>query len=494
MSFGPPPSPFTQSMRAADERAKRRRTRMWLSCAVVLAVIAAGIGWVLLGIGGKGDEPSTDAKSARKPAADEVRETVESLPKGGAGRLVSSIGDDKLKPLESQVTPGTWATDKVLAKALGSTLQGFRIDAEDETAWHRQLTGDVCGWTQDVTVGGNTSVLFKDADGGCTKLIFFEVETGERVWEGSVPWKDSAFGVYPNVSLTKGVVAVAYGTGSAGFDMKTGKQLWTRNRTADCGEGGFTGGRALLLRQDCHTSDGNYYRVQRITPDTGMAEWTYKANEHLNFVYLVSADPVVLAVSAGEAGLSDLITLDRHGKYQTTIRFAGDRYVVRCEDGMTEAAEDSLSFSAVDQCSHIVVSEDQAFITTGEVIEGIAHETNSIVAFDLRTGHTGVKFDAGKDQEIFPLRMSGTRLLALKIGTDNFAPTQLVSLDPETGKESSYFSFGALYEAGNLVDPRKSDVVVEHGRLFFGSRAVQGSGTKSRPAYTWRAFGVGSAR
>ncbi|WP_394429755.1 outer membrane protein assembly factor BamB family protein [Streptomyces sp. SGAir0957] len=496
MSFGPPPSPFTQSMRAAGERAKRRRARMWFSLAVVLVVVAAGAGWILWGVKSKhGNGSSLDAKAARQPATDEVRETVENLPRGGPGRLVAGVGDAKLAPLKAQVTPGTWATDKILAKGMGSLIQGFKIDADDELVWQRQLSGDICGWTQDVTVGGNTSVVFKDAEGGCTKVIFFEVDTGEKVWEGSVPWKESARKRYPNVTLTKGVVAVAYGTGSSGFDMKTGKKLWTRDATADCEEGGFTGGQALLLRRDCHTGAGNlYFEVHRIAPDTGEAEWTYRANEHLNFVYLVSADPVVLAVSAGEAGLSDLISLDENGKYQTTIRFAGDHYLVKCEDGLSGSAEDALMFSAVDQCSHIVVSQNRAFITTGEVTEGVAHETNSIVAFDLRTGHTGVKFDAGKDQEMFPLRMSGERLLALKIGTDNFAPTQLVSLDPENGRENSYFSFGALSEASALLNPSLNDIVVEHGRIFFGSRAVQGGGTRSQPAYTWRAFGVGSAR
>ncbi|MFI7342257.1 PQQ-binding-like beta-propeller repeat protein [Streptomyces sp. NPDC050085] len=496
MSFGPPPSPFTQSQRAADERAKRRRTRMWGALVLVLAAIVGGTGWLLLGDRGGDNNSPLEAKSTHQPAADEVRETVERPPTGGAGRLVAAIGDDKLKPVESQVTGGTWATDKVLAKGIGSVIQGIKIDADDELVWHRQLSGEICGWTQDVTVDGRTAVLFKDKAGGaCTKLLFFEVDTGVKVWEVDIPWKESAYDLYPNVSLTKGVVAVAYGSGSAGFDMKTGSKLWTRKGTSACREGGFTGGRALLLRQDCHTKDWkSSYRVQRIEPRSGKAEWTYQANEHLNFVYLVSSDPVVLAVSAGEVGLSDLISLNDDGKYQTTIRFSGDHYQVKCADGLEGASEDALKYSAVNQCTQIVVSGDQAFVTTGEVTEGIAHETNSIVAFDLKTGNTGIKFDAGKDQELFPLRMSGDRILALKVGTDNFAPNQLVSLDPATGKESSYYSFEAFQEVRALVTAAESDVVVEHGRIFFGSRAVQGGGTKNQPAYVWRAFGVGSAK
>ncbi|MGY0019112.1 outer membrane protein assembly factor BamB family protein [Streptomyces sp. YJ-C3] len=495
MSFGPPPSPFTQSLRAADERAKRRRTKVWGAVALVLVAIACGVGWYL-GHGGSGGNDSLDAKAAHQPAADEVRETVEDPPSGGAGRLVAAIGDSKLKPVQSQVTPGTWATDKVLAKGEGGVLQGIKIDADDEVVWNRQLSGEICGWTQDVTVGGSTGVLFKDKHGGsCTKLMFFQVDTGAKVWEATIPWKLAADDRYPNVSLTKGVVAVAYGTGSAGYDGDTGKKLWTRQGTTTCREGGFTGGRALLLRKDCHTKDWkSYYEVQKIDPRSGKAEWTYEANRHLNFVYLVSSDPVVLAVSAGEAGLSDLISLDGQGKYQTTIRFSGDHYQVKCADGLEGSSEDALMFSAVDQCTQIVVSDGKAFLTTGEVIEGVSHETNSIVAFDLKTGNTGIKFDAGQDQEIFPLRMSGDRLLALKVGTDNVAPTQLVSLDPATGKEAAYFSFEAFREVRALVTASESDVVVEHGRIFFGSRAVQGGGTKGKPAYIWRAFGVGRAK
>ncbi|MET9497809.1 hypothetical protein [Streptomyces sp. NPDC006552] len=496
MSFGPPPSPFTQSTRAADERARRRRVRVWASFAVALVVVAVGVGWVLRGVWTKdGSEPSRYDNASAQQAPDEVRATVERRPAGGAGRLVSAIGDSKLKPAEMRTTPGTWATDEVLAKGVAGAIQGFKIDADDELVWQRQLSGDICGWTQSVTVGGSTAVLFKGADHRCTELMFFNVNTGERIWQKSVPWKKDAFDLYPNVSLARGVVAVAYGTGSAGYDMTSGKKLWARAGTSACREAGFKGGRALLLRLDCQTRDGGtQYRVQRISLETGRPVWTYKTNEHLNFVYLVSAEPVVLAVSAGEANLSDLITLDEEGKYQNTIRFSGDHYEAKCESGLSSSAEDALMFSAVDQCSRIAVSDDQAFITTGEVTEGVAHETNSIVSFDLKTGHTGVKFDAGKDQELFPLRMSGDQLLALKVGTDTFAPTQLVGLDPKTGKESSYFFFSPFHEASILVDPDTSDIVVEHGRIFFGSRTVQGGGTKSQPAYTWRAFGVGRAQ
>ncbi|MFB8268431.1 PQQ-binding-like beta-propeller repeat protein [Streptomyces sp. NPDC055955] len=486
MSFGPPPSPFTQSQRVAEER-RSRRVRVWV-CAVLALVAVVGVGGWFLMAGSPGGGSGTDNKATvGQQAPDDIRETVERRPRGTAGHLVTSIQDRGVKPNQDQETPGTWATDRVLVKGNDDALEAVEINSGDE-AWRQDLSGSICAWTKHVTVDGRTAIVFRDKgkDGACNQLAFFDLGTGKKLWQVVIPWKKSVFGNLPNVAMTRGVVSSAWESGSSGYDMKSGKRLWERKKTAKCREGGFAGGKALLLRLDCTTSDYEPLRkIAKIDPRTGEEKWIYGVAESVRLVFIVSSEPPVLAVAAGEDEVSDLISLDERGKYRATVRLDGGHYEVNCDAGAI--------YSAVDDCDNIVVGGDQVFITSGEEIGGSSHHTNRIVSFDLGTAKPVVKFEAGPDQLIYPVRMSGDELLAFRAGTDNYAPFSLMSLDPRTGREKAFFYFTVLNEAKSLTYTKFSDVVVENGRIFFGSNMVRGEAIKGKSVPQWLAFGVGSA-
>ncbi|MFB6857742.1 outer membrane protein assembly factor BamB family protein [Streptomyces sp. NPDC001940] len=487
MSFGPPPSPFTQSQRVAEER-RSRRVRVWACAALALVAVVCVGGWFLIaGLPG-GDSGTGNKAAAVQQDPEDIRETVEKRPRGTtAGHLVASIQDRGVKPNQDQETPGTWATDKVLVKGNDDALVAVEIDSGDE-AWSQDLGGSICAWTKHVTVDGRTAVVFRDKkkDGACNRLAFFDLNSGKKLWQVVIPWKKSVFGNLPNVAMTSGVVSSAWESGSSGYDMKSGKRLWERKKTAKCREGGFAGGKALLLRLDCATSDYEPLRkIVKIDPRTGEEKWIYAVAESVRLVFIVSSEPPVLAVAAGEEEVSDLISLDERGKYRATVRLDGGHYEVNCDAGVV--------YSAVDDCDNIAVGGDQVFITSGEEIGGSSHQTNRIVSFDLGTAKPVVKFEAGPDQLIYPVRMSGDKLLAFRTGTDNYAPFSLMSLDPRTGKEEPFFYFTVLNEAKSLTYTKFSDVVVENGRIFFGSNMVRGEVVKGKPVPQWLAFGVGRA-
>ncbi|MFF1689417.1 MULTISPECIES: PQQ-binding-like beta-propeller repeat protein [unclassified Streptomyces] len=486
MSFGPPPSPFTQSQRVAEER-RSRRVRVWACAVLALVAVAGAGGWFLIaGLPDGGDPGMGNKAAAVQQAPDDIRETVEKRPRGTAGHLVASM-QDRVEPNQDQETPGTWARDKVLVKGNNDALEAVAVDSGDE-AWRQDLTGSICAWTQHVTVDGRTAIAFKDKekDGACNQLALFDLDSGKKLWQVVIPWKESALGNFPDVTMTKGVVSSAWARGSAGYDMKSGKRLWERKGIANCREGGFAGGKALLLRLDCTTSDYEpITKIAKLDPRSGKEKWRYDVAESIGLVFIISSEPAVLAVAAGEDDISDLISLDERGKYRATVRLDGGHYEVDCDSGVT--------YSAVDDCSDIVVGGDQVFITSGEDVDGSNHRSNRIVSFDLGTGKPVVKFEAGPDQMIHPVRMSGGQLLAYRDGTDNYAPFSLVSLDPRTGKEKVFFYFTVLNEAMSLTYTKFSDVVVQNGRIFFGSNMVRGEAIKGKPVPEWLAFGVGSA-
>ncbi|MFF2504819.1 hypothetical protein ACFVTY_15790 [Streptomyces sp. NPDC058067] len=488
MSFGPPPSPFTQSTRVAEER-RSRRVKVWGSAVLALVAVVCVGGWFLVaGLPGSGGSGTENKAAAVQQAPDDIRETVEKRPRGAAGHLVASVQDRGVKPNQNQETPGTWATDKVLVKGNDDVLQAAETGS-GHAAWRRNLSGSICAWTKHVTVDGRTAIAFKDKkkDGGCNRLALFDLDSGREVWQVVIPWKDSGFGELPNVTMTRGVVESSWKTGSAGYDMNSGKRLWERKATAECREGGFSGGKALLLRMDCKTSIYEPTRkvIAKIDPRTGAEKWRYNVAKKIALTFIVSSEPPVLAVAAGEDSISDLISLDERGKYRATVRLDGGHYEVDCDDAVV--------YSAVDDCSDVTVGDGQVFINSSEEVGGSSHQTNRIVSFDLGTGKPVVKFEAGPDQMIYPIRMSGDRLLAFRRGTDNYAPFSLVSLDPRTGNETVYFYFTVLSQAMDLTYTKFSDVVVEDGRIFFGSNTVRGEVIKGQPVPEWLAFGVGSA-
>ncbi|WP_447040332.1 hypothetical protein [Streptomyces sp. DSM 118878] len=96
--------------------------------------------------------------------------------------------------------------------------------------------------------------------------------------------------------------------------------------------------------------------------------------------------------------------------------------------------------------------------------------SNEVVAFDLSTGNGVRKFDAKPGRPLFPLRMSGDKVIAYREAGS--APSVVVSLDPDSGKETLLLLFwnSEMPEMSALEPP---DVVYERGRIFFGVTHVQ---------------------
>ncbi|MDR3081843.1 MAG: PQQ-like beta-propeller repeat protein [Streptomyces sp.] len=458
----------------------------------VIAGLAAG-GWALwFRDSADRTDDIASTKAAPQQAADDIRESVEPKPKGGAGHMIASVVTKDLEPKQRQAAPGTWATEKFLVKGRYDRLEAVKI-GEDTEAWTTVLPGPICGYTSMVTVAEKTAVLFRDKAHGdlCNQVGFIDLDTGKLLWKSSFPGKSKLGATVDptDVTMTRGVVVTAWqAQGAAGFDMKNGRKLWQRNRAEKCYDLGFQGGRALGVVRSCSSGSNDefssVYQVQRLDPRTGRAQWTYRVTKGVRGVSLISSQPAVIGVGAGGEGqITDLISLSDKGKYRATIRLEGDHYEVDCDTFF------------INHCSQVVVGKEQAFITSSEQVEGVNDTTNWIVGFDLATGKSRMKFDAGDDRMIYPVRMSGDALLAYKVSTDTYAPNSLVSPDPATGKQHEYFYFNVSPDTPGLVSGGSADdVVIEGGRIFFGYRNVVGEGDKGNPSMVTTGIGIGHAK
>ncbi|GHA14000.1 PQQ-binding-like beta-propeller repeat protein [Streptomyces echinoruber] len=473
MSFGPPPSPYTQSALTAEQNRRRRRNRL-LGGLALFGILTLGVsGWF---VSSAGDDSAPAGKTAIRQDPYAIRETVEKPPTSPEGqRMIDHVVKDLPKGTnKSRYAPGTWATDKILARGVADRIEGYKIKPEyDEKAWTLKLDGHLCATSRHVTANGRTAVVVQPAKpensttkGVCDEVVFFDLNTGKKLWQHKMPAADFAYVTNTNLTLTDGVVAIAWGHGSVAYDMRRGKQLWNSTTTATCQDQGYAGGRALLALVACKQGENTLYKVQKLDPRTGKPQWTYKVPKGIQAVYLPSSDPPVLAIAAGDTLVTDLITLDAQGRHLATISL--DDYDPKCGDRYS----DMSFFGVTENCDGVVVGRSQVYVVSKESIEP-NQASDWITAFDLRTGRTAGKFEGRDIQTVYPLRMSGDELLIYRQGLYPYALAALVSWNPHTGKQTPLLFFDLPDdEDTKLGDPEQTDIIVEKGRIFFGRREL----------------------
>jgi outer membrane protein assembly factor BamB len=490
---------YTQSSVAADQRRRKRRTVLLGTVAAVVALALAAGAWLWWPDTAQ-DDPKPTAASAQHRL--DVRETVERRPASTQGVMAVRLSTDELPPGETHELPGLWATDKILAKGINRTLVGVEIGTDaslGEEAWKLRLGGPICGKTRHVTVENRTAVLFRDSadkESLCNHVAFVDLDDGKLVWQAEFPVKgiyngtpDDAGGQeMPGITLTHATVAVTWGGGTDAYDMDSGKLRWRVKPEKDCESDGAGGGRALIVRLDCYYPDApqgrqDRFKVRSLDPKTGRTRWTHTPTAGVADVRIISTDPVALATSAGAVGITEIISLDEHGKYRTTISLQGGTYLAECTDENT--------YLAADECPSVAVGAGQVFLTSKEQGDMI-HNANWIIGFDLKTGNSVKKFESGPNTLLRPLRMSGDQLLALRDSSDHISPMALVSLNPKTGAETPYFYFDLPPEGRLFPSMSYADAIVQNGRLFFGAKLAQAPPDSDGKAWIWLALGIGN--
>lgn len=476
MSFGPPPSMYTESARTADKTRQKRRRRVLATSAAVTAtaLLVAGLLWYRAGDHGA----DGTAPVAARQAADDIRETVEKAPVSPEGQIVTQHNEGKLSKntdTNPRYAPGTWATGKIVARGVANRIEGYKIEPTyDETAWTLKLAGHICATSRDVTADGRTAVVVQPAkakgaktEGVCDQVVFVDLDTGKKLWQRKMPAADFAYVTNTNLTLTKGVVAVAWGRGSVAYDMKTGKRLWDTTTVSQCQDKGFAGGRALLALVACGDGPDATYRVEKLNPRTGRTRWTYKLADGVEGVFLPSSDPPVLAVEAGDSEVTDLITLDAdHGKRLATISMGG--YEPKCGKRYSF----SPYFGTVDNCDGLVVGRTQIYVMSKEQTD-IKQPSDWIVAFDVDKGTSAGKFEGRPFQMVVPLRTSGDELLIYRSSIDTVQPAAVVAWNPRTDKETPYLLFRLPEDDEyELSDPEKTEITYEKGHVFFAPREL----------------------
>ncbi|MEU2716597.1 PQQ-binding-like beta-propeller repeat protein [Streptomyces sp. NPDC007205] len=464
----------TQSAPAVDpSRDRRRRRILGAVAAVVAAVVCLGAGLVWYHSIGR-TKGQTDAKAVQQ-APDAVRETLEKAPVSPEGEVVVKHNEGSLTGKQQRFAPATWATGKIVARALANRIEGYKIEPHpdwDAKAWTLQLGGHICAVSRDVTADGRTAVVVEpgrtDApqNGVCDEVLMVDLDTGKKIWQAKMPAAEGATITGTNISLTRGVVAIAWDDGSVAYAMESGKRLWNTLGTNQCHDSAYVGGGALLALVKCGDSSEPTYRVEKLEPRTGKVLWRYAVSNGLRTIYLPSADPPVIAVEAGDYRVTDLITLDpENGERLATISMNG--YDPKC-GGNVEGY-----FDAVDKCYGMVVGRDRVFVMSKDTQDVITKPENQITAFDLKTGTVVTRFEGRPFQQVVPVRMNGEDLIIFRSTLDDVQPAAVVDWNLRTGKETPYLLFHLPEDDENeLSDPEQSDILYEQGHVFFARRML----------------------
>ncbi|MFB7601054.1 PQQ-binding-like beta-propeller repeat protein, partial [Streptomyces sp. NPDC056160] len=336
----PTPSAYTQSALAADQARRRRRNKILGGLAGGVLVIALCAGGLFLSSAGD-DRAPADGKVAAAQQPDEIRKHGREGPPSPEGREVveHSVGHlEKHRDGNPLYAPGSWATAKIFARGIADHVEGYRVEPHyDEKAWTPDLGGHICATSRHITADGRTAVVIQPpksatdpGNGVCGQVVFFDLDTGRKLWQKKMPAAEFAYVTNTDLTLTNGVVAVAWGHGSVAYDMKSGRQLWNTTTTAQCADQGFAGGRALLALAACGQAPDTTYKVQKLDPRTVKNLWTYRLTRGVSRVYLPSSDPPVLAVAAGDTLVTDL----------------GPRELVRDDDSPKDAVLVAVGFGS----------------------------------------------------------------------------------------------------------------------------------------------------
>ncbi|GHE07474.1 outer membrane protein assembly factor BamB family protein [Streptomyces alanosinicus] len=483
---------YTQSALAAGDSRSRRRRRVLggiVAAVVVLACLGAGLIWYGSGGHTKG---RTDAKAVAQ-APDAIRETVEKAPVSPEGQTVVKHEENGLTGNKQRLAPGTWATGKILARAVADHIEGYRIEPHpdwDAKTWSLQLDGHVCATSRDVTADGRTAVVVQPArakssgkNGVCDEVVMVDLDTGKKLWQKKMPSADFAYVTNTNIALTQGVVAIAWDLGSVAYDMADGKQLWnTTVASSQCHDNGYAGGRALLALVKCGEWEDTTYRVEKLDPRTGKTLWRYSVSKGIKQVYLPSADPPVLAVEAGDYAITDLITLDS-GTGEEQARISMTKYEPQCSDDMY--------FGIVAKCYGMVVGRDRIFVMSKDG-DDIAKPQNKITAFDVKKGTAVATFEGRMAQSVLPVRMNGDDLIIYRKSLDAIQPSAVVDWNLRTNKETPYLLFQLPEDDTQIDNPDESDIIYEQGRVFFAHRSLEQDDVHSKDPVL-SVIGVGTA-
>ncbi|WP_327189622.1 PQQ-binding-like beta-propeller repeat protein [Streptomyces xinghaiensis] len=482
------PMPAAGMPQGGGQGSKQRMMIIIAAAVAVLLIIGGGVFFAASGdddgdgkkdtagnsSGGTGGDDGSggDGSGGEKPAKTDAE-------------LLFSV--DKPKLTDVTKVDGLWVTDKAFAKGSLNSVVGYN-KADGKEKWTLKLAGQICWGSKHTSEDGKAAVLFQDGKVGsdgrvqpCSRVAAFDVNTGKKLWEKQVSLGDENVR-FSEVTVGPDVVAAGGLYGGAAWKLDSGKELWRPDQTSDCEDAGYGGGTGLVAVRKCGSYDAPKIEVQKLDPSSGKPQFSYDVPDGVDYVHVISTDPLVIGIDAGGAvGTSDVIAIDDKGKMRSRISTENGKYTIRC------------SAVEVEDCKMVAVDEDSLYMGTEEheSQEEDYGRTNEIVAFDLDTGKARGKAEAGGRRVMTPLQMEDGTLLAYMEPTYDQGG-QVMAIDPKTLKSTVYLKNpkDSIETESSYRPSLNVRLLYEGGRLYMGQTLMsERSSSLDRKEYLLVVFG-----
>ncbi len=306
-------------------------------------------------------------------------------------------------------------------------IVGYPVSGGSSARYEIPLGGELCWGSTQVTKEGMTAVVFQDGKPtaedkypDCSEVGLVDLNNGKLVWQRSIKEADEKL-EFDEVTIAAGGL-----DGGAAWSMK-GDKLWSPQANEECSEYGYGGGPKLVAVRGCGEYGEARMSVQLINPKDGNILSEYKLTDGLDDVHVVSTDPMVIGVDAGDstgASVSDFMPIDpsqRKGKLVSKIATGNGKFTAECQT------------NEVESCTEVVVAKDKLFMATDE--RSGSSDTlpqNEVVAYSLNTGKTVGKTDGVPTSSITPMQVDGDGYLIAYQDTTYREGGAVWQIDPNT--------------------------------------------------------------
>ncbi|MGY5070370.1 outer membrane protein assembly factor BamB family protein [Streptomyces griseus] len=412
-----------------------------LVAAVLAGVLVIGTGvWFAVGGDDDADDKKPVAKESTAPTKPGTDPSPKPTPAPGAAEFNKDLKEGEAKvrwilkndvdvPSGGVPVRGPWTTGDIVAKAMYRTASGHSLD-DGSQKWSLRLPADVCAAPSQPSPDGKIVIALRESTeegADCEKLQMIDLVTGKAGWTATLDRSSMSDGLSHVVMAINGdVVTAGRTTRTDAYRISDGKHLWDRLPGA-CQPYGFASGDVPLAAVDCLKAPSDTYdeEVRRIDPATGKTVWTYKVKKGWRIDKFYSVDPPVVSLRQDEPKQNWAIALlSNDGTLLAQPDPGKEEFAMECGE-----RDENL-----DDCLGATAGGDTFYLATKPTHVNGAF-TNSVVAFDMKTGKIKWKVPAPPGQTLKPMRVENGKVLLYLAAPDSKATTGggIMALGPQGG-------------------------------------------------------------
>ncbi|MEU1625751.1 PQQ-binding-like beta-propeller repeat protein [Streptomyces sp. NPDC020096] len=390
-------------------------------------VIAGGV-WMLTS-SGSGPKPKPVA-SGSDGSNSNSGDNGDNTPHNAVGKVAWTVPAPTVtKDQNIAATPGMWFSGDDVVKQTPNAVTAYNLSSGQQHWTVPSPSGKTCDAANDI-VNNKIAVQY---GAHCENVMVIDASTGKTAWNKPLGFSNDSMLDYTDMAMSGDVLAVTAESQTASFQVSTGKPLWHSDNGSDSHDKGFAGGSQMVEVYYTGDNSENNNHASLIDPMTGKPKWTWDAPAGTQVVSVVSVNPVVVGISAGNLSMTDIWNIDGgrlSGKISLGKGGSGQgKYAVSCPP------------NKMTPCNNVAVSGGTLYMATTEH-SGSSRSvtsTNEIAAFNLSDGG-GKWLSKSGDNPMDLVTMDGNSLIAYQKSDFEHAG-KILKVDVSNGALSTYTTF-----------------------------------------------------